>query len=97
MTHIESTISKERKKDDVVRARVSSSLKQETGAILKELGLTHTDAIRLFLEQIRLREGLPFAIRIPNRRTIEAMREAQRNENLEEFSDADGMAEKYGW
>lgn len=93
----EREVSKEGKKDDVVRARVSSSLKQETGIILKNLGLNHTDAIRLFLEQIRLYEGLPFAIRIPNRETIEAMREAQRYENLEEFSDADGMAEKYGW
>lgn len=49
----------------VVRARVDPSLKNETEAIFAELGLTTTEAIRMFLAQVRLRHGLPFAVSAP--------------------------------
>lgn len=50
------------RKDSYVRARVDSRLKRDTELILDRLGLSTTEAIRLFLVQIRLRKGLPFHI-----------------------------------
>ena len=51
--------------DAVVRARVDSSLKDEAEAVFTELGLTTTEAIRMFLAQVKLRHGLPFAVALP--------------------------------
>jgi len=51
-------------KESYVRARVDSRLKRDSQLILHELGLTITDAIRIFLHQIRRHKGLPFDLRL---------------------------------
>jgi DNA-damage-inducible protein J len=51
--------------DAVVRARVDAGLKNDTEKVFEKLGLTTTEAIRLFLAQVRLQGGLPFEVRIP--------------------------------
>ena len=63
-------------KTAVVRARIQPELKDDVEAILSPLGLTLSDAIGLFLHQIKLRQGLPFALTLPEpnavtRRTFE--------------------------
>ena len=52
-------------KASYVRARIAADLKEESEAILDQLGLTTAEAIRLFLVQVRLRKGLPFNLEIP--------------------------------
>lgn len=49
-------------KDTYVRARVDKSLKQEVDRIFNGLGLSTTEAIRLFLVQVRINKGLPFQV-----------------------------------
>ena len=51
-------------KESYVRARVDNRLKRDSELILHELGLTTSDAIRIFLHQIRLHKGLPFDLRL---------------------------------
>jgi DNA-damage-inducible protein J len=63
-------------KTAVVRARIQPDLKDDVEAILSPLGLTLSDAIGLFLHQIKLRQGLPFTLTLPHpnavtRRTFE--------------------------
>lgn len=48
-----------------VRARIPQLLKKETDAVFKALGLSSSEAIRLFLTQVSLRRGLPFAVTVP--------------------------------
>ena len=48
-----------------IHARITPELKTETESILSELGLTLTQAITLFLQQVRLQRGLPFALQLP--------------------------------
>jgi addiction module RelB/DinJ family antitoxin len=50
----------------MIHARTDAGLKAETEAILKSLGLSYTEAINLFLNQIRMRKGLPFPVEIPD-------------------------------
>lgn len=52
-------------RDSVVRARVHPDLKQDTERIFETLGINTTEAIRMFLSQVRLRGGLPFSIELP--------------------------------
>ena len=51
-------------KETYVRARVDGRLKRDTEKILGDLGLTTTEAIRIFLHQVRRTQGLPFALRL---------------------------------
>lgn len=49
-------------KDAVVRARVDRRLKRDSENILRQLGLSQTEAIRMFFTQIVRRRGLPFQV-----------------------------------
>ena len=51
-------------KESYVRARVDDRLKHDSEAILNELGITTTEAIRIFLHQIKIHRGLPFDLRV---------------------------------
>ena len=52
-------------KEAVVRARVETRLKRDAEAVFEKLGISTTEAIRMFLSQVRLRKGLPFSLSIP--------------------------------
>lgn len=52
--------------DTMVSARVDADLKDETDKIFSELGITTTEAIRMFLAQVKLRRGLPFPVSLPS-------------------------------
>ena len=65
--------------NSTVRARVESNLKQEVEEILKEIGLSTSQAITLFLKRIKYERGIPFELKVPNATTIQAMEEAQKN------------------
>ena len=49
-------------KEAVVRARVDEKLKHDSEAILRRLGISQTEAIRMFFSQVVLRKGLPFPV-----------------------------------
>lgn len=53
-------------KETTVRARVDADLKSEAEEVFKQLGLTTSLAITLYLKQVVLRQGLPFAVEIPD-------------------------------
>ena len=62
-----------------VRARVDGDLKQEVEEILKEIGLSTSQAITLFLKRIKYEKGIPFELKVPNATTIQAMEEVEQN------------------
>jgi DNA-damage-inducible protein J len=61
-----------------IQARIEPDLKRAVAAIFKSLGLNSTDAIRLFYRQVVLRQGLPFPVEIPNKKSVLAIRELER-------------------
>jgi DNA-damage-inducible protein J len=63
-------------KTDMIRVRIDPALKDKAEKILGELGLSASDAIRLFYSQITLADGLPFPVKIPNAETRQAMKDA---------------------
>jgi len=81
-------------KTETVRARVEPELKRDAEAVLKKLGLTPSEAITLFLAQVKLNDGLPFPLRVPNRRTRQAIREAQAGEHIDSFDTLTDWAKK---
>lgn len=61
----------------MINMRIEPQLKQSVEEVLAKLGLTTTDAVRLFLNQVILHRGLPFDVKVPNVTTRKAMREAR--------------------
>ncbi len=68
--------------DDVVRARIGAKIKKSANAVLKEIGLTPSDAFRLMMKRIAVEKKLPFTPLDPNATTKAAMRAARRGEGL---------------
>jgi DNA-damage-inducible protein J len=64
-------------KTSVINTRIEPSLKNKAEHILHKTGLSSAEAIRLFYTQVCLNNGLPFEIKIPNKRTQKAMIEAE--------------------
>ena len=83
-------------KTDMIRARVEPDLKREAEAVFSWLGLSATEAIRLFYKQVTLQHGLPFAVKIPNAETREALRQAFEHQDLAEYENLDDLKSALG-
>ena len=83
-------------KTETIRARVEPELKREAESVFKTLGLSPTEAIRLFYRQVTLRHGLPFTVEIPNAETRETMRQALEGEDLTEWPDLEALKRAHG-
>lgn len=77
-----------------IQARIDPDLKAQGELILKELGMSTTELVRMTFRQLVMRKGLPFDVKIPNTETpntetIEAMEELrnpQTRKTLKKFS-----------
>jgi DNA-damage-inducible protein J len=80
-------------RSETIRARVDPSVKAEAEAVFAGLGLSASQAITLFYRQVTLTQGLPFAVRLPNAETRDALAQARARQDLTPFdSVADLMA-----
>ncbi|CAG1020409.1 type II toxin-antitoxin system RelB/DinJ family antitoxin [Geobacter sp.] len=74
-------------KNVTICLRIDTQLKSESEAVLRQLGLTTSEAIKIFLSAVRNRKGLPFPVqleegqadsvpaeRLPRRKSIQALR-----------------------
>ncbi len=76
------------RKAAIIRVRVEQSLKVEAEAVLAQLGLSPTEAIRVFYLQVSLQGGLPFEVRIPSAETRTAITDARSGKKLRTFGSA---------
>ncbi|MEO0516632.1 MAG: type II toxin-antitoxin system RelB/DinJ family antitoxin [Cyanobacteria bacterium P01_A01_bin.116] len=83
-------------KDATARARIDSDLKAEVEDLFKQLGLSTTEAITMFYHQVKLRNGLPFDVVVPNITTEKTFEETDKGENLVQCQNADDMFERTG-
>lgn len=80
-------------KTTTVRARLEPNLKEETELIFEQLGLSTTEAIRIFFKQVQLQQGLPFDLKIPNETTKKAIAEGQIRKQLKSVGSAQELFE----
>ena len=69
-------------KTAAVHSRIQPEIKAQAENILHRLGLSPTEAIRIFYTQITLKQGLPFEVAIPNATTMKALAESANGINL---------------
>ncbi|MBE2180942.1 MAG: type II toxin-antitoxin system RelB/DinJ family antitoxin [Chthoniobacterales bacterium] len=73
-------------KTAAVHSRINPDIKERAEAILDQLGLSPTEAIRMFYTQITLRNGLPFAVEIPNSETLAAIEDSRKGRRLQKHN-----------
>ena len=78
-------------KTAIVHARIEPKTKQKAEGVLRKLGLTPTEAIRIFYRKISLRGGLPFPIEIPNELTASTLEKSRRGVDIQEFESLEAM------
>jgi DNA-damage-inducible protein J len=78
---------------EVVRARMNSVLKKEATIVLKDMGLSVSDAIRLLFIRVAAEKAMPFDVRVPNAETQAAMLDAREGRTTRAVSAAALMAD----
>lgn len=59
-------------KTEIVRARIEPGIKAKSEEVLAEIGMSQSDAIRLFLTQIAIRGEFPIELKSPQKVAEEA-------------------------
>ena len=78
-------------KSAVIHARIESGAKASAEKVLRKLGLSPTEAIRIFYRQITLRKGLPFPVEVPNELTKRTLDKSHAGKDVEDFASAEEM------
>lgn len=84
-------------KTETLHIRVKPNVKQKAEETLNDLGLSISEAINVFLNQIILYDGIPFEIRKPkiNMETLKAIEDTKEGKNLSKtFDNVDEMFEE---
>ena len=69
--------------------RIEPNVKKKAEKTLNELGLSITEAVNVFLNQVILNNGIPFEIRKPrfNKETIQTIEEVKKDKNISKTFD----------
>jgi len=82
-------------KTAAIHSRIDPETKEKAETILHRLGMSPTEAIRMFYMQITLRNGLPFTVEIPNEETEKALEDSRSGRNLEHFESVDALIDSW--
>jgi DNA-damage-inducible protein J len=80
-----------------IQVRTEDDLKMHAEKVLSALGLDLSSAIRVFLNQVVLRGGLPFEVALPqpNALTLEAISDSYNKRNIGRASSVAAMVEEF--
>lgn len=68
-----------------VHARLDPETKKRSEMVLKSIGMSPTDAVRMLYRQIALRGEFPIELRVPNSLTAKTLNMSDRDEEIESF------------
>ncbi|MBJ7380077.1 MAG: type II toxin-antitoxin system RelB/DinJ family antitoxin [Polynucleobacter sp.] len=60
-----------------IRCRIDAKTKADATQVIETMGLTISDAIRIFLKRVALEGSIPFDLRVPNSKTMAAINELE--------------------
>ena len=72
-----------------IYTRLEPDLKKWAQRILNKLGISTTDAIRIYFQQIVDSNGIPFDVSIPNEKTRQAMDDAREEKDLTSYDSSE--------
>jgi DNA-damage-inducible protein J len=72
-------------KTAVLHTRIAPTLQTQAETVFEQIGLSSSDAIRIFFKQVILRKGLPFDVAIPNKETAATLKKSELNIEVRTF------------
>jgi DNA-damage-inducible protein J len=78
-------------KTATVTVRLDPKVKRDAQKILDKLGITTSQAVTMYFNQISAEKGLPFRPHIPNAETEQVMQDAHAGKNLHTAQDIDDL------
>lgn len=82
-------------KNAAVHSRIEPDIKDKAEDVLRRLGVSPTEAIRMFYAQIALRDGLPFDVSLPNATTQKALEDSRSGRGLQRFDSVEDLFETW--
>ena len=70
----------------LVQARIDGEIKAQATAVLADIGLTVSDAVRILLTRVAREKMMPLELLTPNAATLAAMEETGNRSNLPRFN-----------
>ena len=78
-------------KTATIQTRVDPDIKYNAQIILKQLNISMSEAISMYLSQITLHNGIPFEIKIPNEVTAKALKDTENGKNVHKVNSVDEL------
>lgn len=77
----------------MVHVRMEAGIKKKATKALAAMGLSVSDLVRMTLTRVAQEQAVPFEVRVPNAKTVAAMRELESGGGKSSNSVAELMAE----
>ena len=61
----------------MIHVRIDEQIKKKAAETLEAMGLSLSDAVRVFLVRVVAEKQMPFSLKVPNAETLSAMVEAE--------------------
>ena len=62
----------------MLHIRVDDDIKEQATEVLSALGMSMSDAVRLFLRRVVIDQAFPLELKVPNAETLAAMEESRK-------------------
>ena len=82
--------------DEYITIRVKPEIKDKAQAILKDMGMSTSEAIDLFLTYIVLRKNFPSELHIPNTTTLKTFQDSESGKNMKTCATLDELYQDLG-
>lgn len=79
-----------------ISVRTDPDIKKKADKIFKKLGISASDAINMFYNQVIIANGIPFDLKLPNDETLQSLIDIERGRNLIKCKNAKDMFDKLG-
>lgn len=66
--------------------RLDADAKKKAYAVFKQMGITPTEAVNMFIHHVAMYGELPFKPRVPNAETIKALKEGAHPERMTTYT-----------
>ena len=74
-----------------IRVLVEPTLKKKSKKILDEIGISESEAVRIFFRNLVNRKEFPLELKVPNEETIKAMEDVDKGNFSKGYTDVDEM------
>ena len=71
-----------------ITIRVDEKVKKEAEELFHEMGLNMSTAMNIFLKRCILEEGIPFELKVPNKKTLKALNDVNKGKGLSKEFDS---------